>query len=63
MYECMYVLTYAGACRGQKMVLDPLQLEFQAVVSHSTWVLGKSLQSLSHPSSPMTTILQKSLSH
>lgn len=26
--------------RGQKVVLDPPQLELQVVVSHTAWVLG-----------------------
>ena len=30
----------AGACGGQKTVLEPLQLEVWAVVSPPTWVLG-----------------------
>lgn len=28
-----------GACGGQERVLDSLELEWQAVVSHSVWVL------------------------
>lgn len=29
-----------GACGVQKMALDPLKLELEAVVTHSTLVLG-----------------------
>lgn len=36
---CGYVHISASACRGQKKVLDPLKLELQVVVKHSTWML------------------------
>lgn len=31
---------HAVACRGQKRVLNPLELKSQAAISHLTWVLG-----------------------
>lgn len=34
----MHVST--GGCGGQERVTDPLELELQAVGSHSAWVLG-----------------------
>lgn len=38
---CVNICTCAcQAFRGQKAASDPLELEFQAVVSHPTWVLG-----------------------
>lgn len=35
----------AGAHRGEKRVLDPLELDLQATVSYPTWVLGTKLGS------------------
>ena len=35
----------AGACRDQKRTSDPRELELQAVVSHSVWMLGTELRS------------------
>ena len=35
-----YVYVSAGAQRGQKRVLCPLDLNLQEVISHLTWVLG-----------------------
>lgn len=35
----------SGVCRGQKKVLDPLELVLQVVVSIQLWVLGLELQS------------------
>lgn len=29
-----------GPCSGQKRVFDPIELEFQVVVSYQMWVLG-----------------------
>lgn len=53
----------AGACGGQKTVLEPLQLEVWAVVSLPTWVLGfcrssKHSWSLDHLSSPLISTSQ-----
>lgn len=31
---------YADTCGGPKKALNPLELELQAVMSHSAWVLG-----------------------
>lgn len=46
----VYFLEYvhhvcSDAHRGKKRVLDPLTLELQVVVSHSSWVLGIELRS------------------
>lgn len=42
---CVFVQhIHAGAHRIQKRVLDPLELELQAVVSHVTWVQGTKLR-------------------
>lgn len=35
MYACVHVLIYAGIHRGQKRMLDPLELESQAMLN---WV-------------------------
>lgn len=35
----------ANACRGQNRVLNPLELELQAIICHLMWVLGTKLQS------------------
>lgn len=35
-----------SAHKGQKRLLDPLELELQAVVSHAIWMLGLDLNSL-----------------
>lgn len=55
------------ALRGQKRVLDPLELEFQAYVSQLAWVLrsklyfsclsSKSYELLKHLSSPKIQFL------
>lgn len=64
-----YVLMNAQARGGQGRVLEPLDLELQAVGSHLTWVLGvkpsssgrvASIPLLSHLSSPD---VPKTLSH
>lgn len=34
---CMYMHMCAVACRGQKMDLDPLKLEFQMVLMWILW--------------------------
>ena len=36
---CQGVHMSVGACGGQERVLDSLELEWQAVVSHPIWVL------------------------
>lgn len=38
-----------GACRGQKMVSDPLEPEGQAAVSSLLWVLGTKPQEEQEP--------------
>lgn len=39
MYACVHVLIYADIHRGQKRMLDPLELELQVSVSCLTWML------------------------
>jgi hypothetical protein len=57
-----------SAC-GQRRVLDPLELESQAVVSHLMWVLGTSPARLQDLSSELilnpksSVCLSSSLSH
>lgn len=46
-----------GAQTGGKKVLDPLLLEFQAVVSHLVWLPGKELR----PSARAASILKPRL--
>lgn len=41
-----------GDYNSQKRVLDPLNLELKAIVSHQTWVLETKLQPLCHISIP-----------
>ena len=64
MYEYLLVGAQTVAPRGQKRLLDSLELELQAVVSHLIWVLGHKFRPfvtavfllscpLSHLSSPM----------
>lgn len=43
-WVCVYHI-HAVGCRGQKRVLDALELELQAVVSCPLWVLGTTLRS------------------
>lgn len=47
MYASMSVNEYvnmnAGACKGQKRLSDPLELQFQKVMSFLVWVLELSL--------------------
>lgn len=45
--QCLWVggCVNAGACRDQKRMLDPLDLELQAPVMDQTWVLGTKLLS------------------
>lgn len=40
-------------CRGQKLALDPVELELPIVVNHQTWVLGTKLRSLARVISPV----------
>lgn len=48
---CVNICTCAcQAFRGQKAASDPLELEFRAVVSHPTWVLGVMFWSFSRTS-------------
>lgn len=48
---CVNICTCAcQAFRGQKVASDSLELEFQAVVSHPTWVLGVTFWSSSRTS-------------
>ena len=44
-WEYMFAHMCAGACRCQKRIWDPLNLESQVTVSHLTWVLGTKLGS------------------
>lgn len=37
---CICVPPGCGVCRGQKGVLDPLELKLQVVVGHPMWALG-----------------------
>lgn len=45
MFVSGYVHLSVGTTRGQKTVLDPVELELQAVVSLLMWVLGIQLRS------------------
>lgn len=40
----MCVCTCVGTRGGQKMILDPLELELKSLVSSLVWVLGTKLQ-------------------
>lgn len=67
MSVCEYVHMGVGAHGNQVRVLDPLELELQAMVrhlilgaGHQTWLFWESneyTQPLSHPSSPFCFIL------
>jgi hypothetical protein len=45
MHMTVYVHMHSDACRSQKKVLDPLELELQTVVNSWKWVLGTELKS------------------
>lgn len=45
-YLYMNVFMCASAQGGQEQVSDPLELEFQAVVSRLTWALGPNFSPL-----------------
>lgn len=59
-YECFACIYYmstthmCSACRGQKRVLDPLELQLQIFVDHhmgagnQTWVFGKITSAINH---------------
>lgn len=39
-------MTHVFECSQRSEVMDPLELELQAVVNHQTWILGTKLRSL-----------------
>lgn len=57
-YLCAHVK--GDASRGQNRVLDTLDLELYAVVSHSMWVLGTELWSLARTAVFLITVLAAS---
>lgn len=50
-----YVFVWMCACdgRGQKLALDPTELELHIVMNHQTWVLETKLRSLARVISPV----------
>lgn len=45
----------ADTCGGPQKALNPLELELQAVMSHSAWVLGPEHMSSGRAAIPLTT--------
>lgn len=45
--------THTSILRGKKSASDPIGLESQAVISHSTWVVGAELWSSGRAASPI----------
>lgn len=39
-YACIYMHTCAGAPRGQKRTLGPLELDLSAIMNSQMWMLG-----------------------
>lgn len=49
----LHFFLYPHAHKSQKMSLDPLELEFQIVVSHLVWLLGTELRSSEEHQAPL----------